>query len=172
MLDVLSLMFARPKRVKMHQKIKKWAIYGITLFLVGTGCSTHETRVTDGSAMADPKRDLLSRSEQILQALQMRYDSVSQMDELDALRIKNTRQELETNLRLMAALEDQYRQHPNESELAKELGQDIQIQVDYIETLIAASEAILRGNSLSFGTWEGVPNPSDSLSTPVGGSRK
>jgi hypothetical protein len=69
-------------------------------------------------------------------------------------------------------LEDQYRQHPNESELAKELGQDIQIQVDYIETLIAASEAILRGNSLSFGTWEGVPNPSDSLSTPVGGSRK
>lgn len=91
-----------------------------------------------------------------------RYDSSKVVDELDALKIMNNVQMAASNMEDLEALLTQYQQLEAGDPQREDLIIQIETQREYLEALLASSQAILNNNSMSFGKWSSPPATSDS----------
>lgn len=152
------------------QAYGKSAMFMITLLVWGS-CADNNT-ATDDTLPKEliEAESLIANSLEVLAKLQARHDSIVHVDELDAIRIWNNMRVLEENLDDLKARITEYKTSGPATSKNPDLLKDLKVQHEYVETLVASGEAILRGNSLSFGAWSEEPVPSDSVTTPVGGA--
>jgi hypothetical protein len=132
------------------------------LMIVGLyACSTE-----DNARVEDP---MVARAQAVLDSgmvlkemMMTRYDSSKVVDELDALKILNNVQMAASNMEDLEALLTQYKQLEASDPEREDLIIQIETQREYLEALLASSQAILNNNSLSFGKWSSQPATSDS----------
>jgi hypothetical protein len=116
-----------------------------------------------------PEDPMVARAQAILDSglvlkemMMTRYDSSKVVDELDALKILNNVQMASSNMEDLEALIRQYQELEAGDPERADLIIQIETQREYLEALLASSQAILNNNSLSFGKWSSQPATSDS----------
>ena len=120
----------------------------------------------DNTQAEDP---MVARAQAVLDSgmvlkemMMTRYDSSKVVDELDALKIMNNLQMAASNMDDLEALLTQYQQLEAGDPEREDLIIQIETQREYLEALLASSQAILNNNSLSVGKWSSQPATSDS----------
>lgn len=104
----------------------------------------------------------------LLPLLLAKRDSIGTTNEFEALKIMNSHNMIEENLSRLTALLDSL-ESPAAIQDFDVYKQQVQIQSDYLKALYLSSNATLRENSLSLGTWDKAPvGVADSVLTPVG----
>jgi hypothetical protein len=111
-------------------------------------------------------------TQSMLPLLLAKRDSIGATNEFEALKIMNSHNMIEENLSRLTALLDSLKS-PAAIQDFDVYKQQVQIQTDYLKALYLSSNAMLKENSLSLGTWDKAPaGVSDSILTPVGKQRQ
>ena len=110
-------------------------------------------------------RSTLDSGDMVVARLTSRYDSIKPIDELDAMKTRNSLEMAADNLRMLASMTDSLASLPaGSSEWTSYEGQ-VRTQQDYVMALLASGKAILANNSQSFGKWTAPPQETGDSST-------
>lgn len=145
---------------------------GVPLYIAGLLLLAACTPPADKQRPAE--QGLVAKREQAIQyadtcrafiaRLQAAYEKAAPTNEFEALKIRNNRDMIESNIEHLEELLAQAAGDTPDSALSTSL----RAQVEYLRALIASGEAILSEDSQSFGKWqEDVTPPNDSVMTPV-----
>ncbi len=101
-------------------------------------------------------------SRRLLQRLQVQYENLQAVNEFEALKLRNNHDMIADNLQYIEAFIASAGNDPEEAQA------QLLTQTEFLKALLAAGEAILNENSLSFGQWVSSPAAiADSVMTPV-----
>ena len=101
---------------------------------------------------------ILEKSDSLVIALKEKVKTISKEDELGALKINNSIQMIEENVREIKVKMDALSKGAISEADSKDHLIDILSQGDYIQSLCVAGKAVLSGNSQAIGTWVEQPD--------------